>query len=103
MYFEYILRPGVYDLIVNIDVTLRMTVRDVAGYHKAQRKCSRKELHDARTDEFEGTAIVVAQPQLVGAVISLDGWPALGSYVAQRRDTPTSVVMVTVSDRYCTA
>ena len=103
MYFEFILRPGVYDVVVNIDVTLRMTVRDVAGYHKAQKKCTRDELHDARTDEFEGTAIVVAQPQLVGAVISLDGWPTLGSYITQRRDSPTQVGMVTVSDRYCTA
>ena len=103
LYFEYILSPGVYDVVVSIDVTLRMTVRDVAGYHGTKKQLTSEELNDAKTDEFEGTAIVVSHPQVVGAVISLDGWPALGSYITQRRDTPTQIGMITVSDRFCTA
>ena len=68
MYFEAALRPGVYDVIVNFNTTIRMTAGEVGGYITGNRLGS-QERKDAATDEYEAHVLVTSASPVLGIVI----------------------------------
>ena len=85
MYFEAALRPGVYDVIVNFDTSIRMTAGEVGGYDTGDR-LGKQERKNAATDGYEAYVLVTSAPPLLAIVVSLDAPPPIGEYVFQRRD-----------------
>ena len=101
MYLEVPARPGVYDVVVNFDKTIRMTVGEVAGFQRGSEALETEERRDAATDEFEAMMLVAHSPPVMGAMVSFDDLPPIGEYVFQRRGDPSEVHRVTVNDRWC--